>query len=65
MITWALIAIGLVCIVEGLVIVLAPSRLEELLELIVQLPIDARRLVGLIALALGATLLTVAKLIGV
>lgn len=61
---WLFLAVGLVLVVEGLVLALAPSRLEELLALFSQLPIETRRLIGLTALALGGTLVTVARLIG-
>ncbi len=56
-----LLAIGLVLCVEGLVFALAPSRLEELLDALRQIPIDTRRLIGLAALAIGVTLVWIAK----
>lgn len=61
---WILLAIGLVLIVEGLVVTLAPSRIEEFLALLARMPVDTRRLVGLTALTIGATLVTVARLAG-
>jgi len=47
-----LLAIGLVLVVEGLVFALAPSRLEDLLAVLKTLPLDARRALGLGAVAL-------------
>ena len=64
MIATILLAIGLVCIVEGLVFALAPSRLEDLLAAIREIPVEARRLIGLIALIVGAILVSLAKSLG-
>lgn len=50
------LAIGLVLIVEGLALVLAPLRMEEVLRLIASLSRDQRRGIGLGAVALGALL---------
>lgn len=59
-----LLAIGLVLIVEGLAIALAPSRREEVLALIARLPRDRRRVVGLLALAAGIALVALARRMG-
>ncbi len=59
-----LLAIGLVLCIEGLVFALAPSRLEELLEILRNMPIETRRLIGLGALAVGVTLVWLAKFLG-
>ena len=56
-----LLAIGLVLCVEGLVFALAPSRLEDLLDALRQIPVDTRRMIGLAALAIGVTLIWIAK----
>jgi uncharacterized protein YjeT (DUF2065 family) len=48
-----LLGIGLVLIIEGLVFALAPSRLEDVLEMLRRLPVEARRLIGLGAVTLG------------
>lgn len=53
-------AIGLVLIVEGLVWVLAPSFLEQMLAALRDLPVPARRMMGLLALVLGAMFLSLA-----
>jgi uncharacterized protein YjeT (DUF2065 family) len=58
MIATILLAIGLVCIVEGLVFALAPSRLEDLLRVLQQIPVETRRIIGLAAVAIGAVLVS-------
>ncbi|MCC5984169.1 MAG: DUF2065 domain-containing protein [Rhodobacteraceae bacterium] len=57
------LALGLVLIIEGLVFALAPSRIDELLRFLAQLPDEARRLIGFTALALGAALVTLSQLL--
>jgi len=52
---------GLVLIIEGLVFALAPSRLEDVLEMLRRLPIEARRVIGLGAVTLGLLLLWIAQ----
>ena len=52
--TTFLLALGLVFILEGLVLALAPSRLEEALRLLQSLPPETVRLVGLLAMTGGA-----------
>ncbi|MCV2873395.1 DUF2065 domain-containing protein [Defluviimonas sp. WL0050] len=56
-----LLAIGLVLTLEGLVLALAPSRIDELLELIRQMPVEMRRNLGLGAVALGVALIWLAQ----
>ncbi len=51
------LAIGLVLAVEGLVLALAPRRMEDALRLIQTLGVDRRRMIGLAALALGVVLI--------
>ncbi len=51
-----LLGFGLVLIIEGLVFALAPSRLDELVQMMAALSRDQRRLIGLSALALGMAL---------
>ena len=64
MIGAGLLAVGLVLIVEGLVYALAPSLVEDLLDMLKTLPQETRRLMGLAALALGVLLVWVAKSLG-
>jgi uncharacterized protein YjeT (DUF2065 family) len=51
-----LFGLGLVAIVEGLVLSLAPARLREMLELLEQLDVERRRLLGLLAVTAGVAL---------
>ena len=60
----ALLALGLVLIVEGLVYALAPSLVEDLLDALRRMPIETRRVVGLGALALGVALVWLASALG-
>ena len=64
MIEVALLAIGLVLIVEGLVYALAPSLIEDLLDRLRTLPLETRRMTGLVALAAGVLLVWLAKTFG-
>ena len=54
-------AVGLVLCVEGLILALAPSRLEEALELLRRLPREMRRVLGLAALAAGVLVLSLVR----
>ena len=62
---WILLGAGLVLVIEGLVFALAPSRLEEALELLRQIPPETRRLIGLTAVAVGVLLVWLARMTGV
>ncbi|MDU8942703.1 DUF2065 domain-containing protein [Ovoidimarina sediminis] len=62
---WILLGAGLVLVIEGLVFALAPSRLEEALEALKQVPPEARRLLGLAAVALGVLLVWLARQAGI
>ena len=53
MTSWALLAPGLVLVVEGLLWALAPHLVEDLLAALRTLSVEERRLAGLAALALG------------
>ena len=54
---------GLACvlIVEGLVYALAPSLVERLLEALRAMPVEMRRMLGLLTLTTGILLLWVAR----
>ena len=56
-----LLGIGLVFVLEGLVLALDPSRIDEILELIRQMPLETRRLVGMLAITNGGMLLWLAN----
>ena len=64
MIGIGLLAVGLVLIVEGLVYALAPSLIEDLLDMLRALPLETRRMMGLAALAAGVALVWLAKSLG-
>ena len=64
MIETLLLALGLVLIVEGLVYALAPSLLERMLLALTTLSEEQRRMMGLIALALGVAMVWAAKELG-
>lgn len=59
-----LLGLGLVFVVEGLVLALAPLRLEQLLQALAALSRDQRRLIGLVAVALGVGLVLLARHFG-
>jgi uncharacterized protein YjeT (DUF2065 family) len=56
-----LYGIGLVLVVEGLVLALAPSRIEEALDFLRSLSAEQRRVLGLAALAVGVVLIWLAR----
>ena len=62
--TWVFLALGLVLVVEGLALALAPSRMEDALRLIAAMGRDRRRMLGLTCLALGVALCWLAKGLG-
>ncbi len=63
--SWLLLGFGLVLVIEGLVLALAPSRLEDVIEAIRNIPPETRRMLGLGAVALGVTLVWIARSLGV
>jgi len=62
---WIALGLGLVLVIEGLVFALAPSRLDEIVELMASIPRDQRRMIGLVAMALGIGLVWLATALGV
>ena len=56
--TTFLLGIGMVLVFEGLVFALAPSRLEDLLRVLQQIPVETWRIIGLAAVAIGAVLVS-------
>jgi uncharacterized protein YjeT (DUF2065 family) len=59
-----LLGVALVLVIEGLVLALAPSRIEEALAFLASLRPETRRLLGLAALAFGTMLLALARALG-
>ena len=64
MIETTFLAIGLVLIVEGLVYALAPSLIDQLLVALRAMPVESRRIMGLLAIVIGLIFLWVAKTLG-
>lgn len=58
---FVLLGIGLVLVFEGLVFALLPNRLEDLIKVIADMPIETRRAYGLGAVAIGVLLVWAAK----
>ena len=59
--SFVLLGLGLVFCIEGLALALAPSRLEEALQLLAKLPVDTRRILGLFAVGFGVFMIWVAR----
>ena len=51
-----LLGLGLVLVFEGLVLALLPGRLEEIIRMLEEIPLETRRMLGLGAVALGVFL---------
>ncbi len=62
MIAEIVLALGLVAVIEGLVLVLAPRRMEDALRALVRLPVEVRRYLGLFAMAVGVLVVWVARM---
>ncbi len=58
---WLLLGLGLVLVIEGVALALAPSRIEDVLEAIRNIPVETRRLLGLGSVALGVLLVWIAR----
>jgi uncharacterized protein YjeT (DUF2065 family) len=65
MIGYVALGFGLVLVIEGLVFALAPSRLDDLVAAMAALTKDQRRVIGLVAVALGVGLVWLARAIGI
>ncbi len=62
--SWVFLGIGLVLVLEGLVLALAPARIEDLLAALRAIPVETRRMIGLGAVALGVALVYAGKTLG-
>ena len=58
-----IIALGLVAVIEGLVLALAPSRFEELVRVLAAMSLENRRLLGLLFVAIGAVIIWAVQLL--
>ena len=56
-----LMALGLVAIVEGLVLALAPTRVRDMLEMLDSLSLGQRRSIALAAIAFGTIVVWLAS----
>ena len=63
MIADILTGLGLVAVIEGLVLALAPLRFDQLLEALRQMPVETRRNIGLAAVTLGVFLVWLARFV--
>ena len=61
---WIALGLGLVLVIEGLVFALAPSRLDEIVEIMARLTPEQRRSIGMVAVALGVGLVWLARALG-
>ncbi len=61
MIAEIVLALGLVAVIEGLILVVAPRRMEDALRTLTRLPVDVRRYLGLLAMAIGVLVVWVAR----
>ena len=62
--SWLATGLGLVLVIEGLVLALAPSRIEDMLATIAALNRDQRRMLGLVAVAAGVGLVALVRAFG-
>ncbi len=56
-----LLGLGIMAVIEGLVLALAPLRYEDLLEMLRKLTLAQRRNIGLGIVALGVLLIAISK----
>lgn len=59
--TTVLLAIGLVFVIEGLALALAPKRIEDLLAIFAAMRQDQRRVLGLASVTFGVVVVAVAR----
>ena len=58
---YLLLGLGLVLVFEGLVMALLPRRLDELVKMLAEMPIETRRTLGLAAMMAGIVLIWITK----
>lgn len=61
---WLAQGLGLVLVIEGLIFALFPARLDDLVAAMAALGRDGRRLIGLVALAIGVGLVWLSQHFG-
>ena len=57
-----LVAVGLVCIIEGLILFVSPRRLKQVLKLINRFSEKKIRLIGLFAITIGLIVIILIRL---
>lgn len=62
--TTVILALGLVLVIEGLALVLAPARIETILALFAAMSVEQRRRLGLAAVATGVAVVALARWLG-
>lgn len=63
--SWLLLGFGLALVIEGLVLFMLPVRLDRLIAAMNEIGPEARRIAGLVAIALGVALVWLARSMGV
>jgi len=58
---WLLFGLGMVLVIEGLALALAPARIEDILDFVRKIPAGTRRVIGLGAVALGTLVIWIAR----
>ena len=61
MISELVLAVGLVAAIEGLVLALAPKRIEDAMRVLAAMSPESRRLIGLVVLSLGVLIIWIAR----
>lgn len=56
-----LLGLGLMAVIEGLVLALAPLRFEDILKAMAEMSRDRRRSLGVVIVAVGVALVWIAK----
>ena len=56
-----LLGLGVLAVVEGLVLVVLPMRLEDIVSALQRMSRDQRRMIGLVIIAIGAVFIWLAK----
>ena len=57
-----LVGLGLVLVIEGLVLALAPALYDEIVEFVRRMPVETRRRAGLVAVVAGVALIWLGRL---
>ncbi len=58
-----ILALGLVAVLEGLVLALIPKRLEDALKILVSLPVEKRKMIGLCIVGFGVLIVWLSSIL--